>query len=95
VPGLSYGVLHHGEITHRANFGFRNLEAKLASTSDTIYEIGSMSKAFTAAAIGILVEYGMLSWNTLVRDILAEFNSIAPNINEKLTVLDLLSTGVA
>ena len=55
VPGLSYGVSHHGETIHRANFGFRDVDANLAPTSDTIYGIGSMSKAFTAAAIGILV----------------------------------------
>lgn len=91
VPGLSYGVSHHGETIHRANFGFRDVDANLAPTSDTIYGIGSMSKAFTAAAIGILVEDGRLSWNTLVRDVLPAFNSSVSQMNEQLTVLDLLS----
>jgi CubicO group peptidase (beta-lactamase class C family) len=90
MPGISYGVLHHGEIIHLANFGFRDAEAKLVPASDTIYGIGSLSKSFTAATVGVLVEDGRLSWNALVRDVLPAFNSTVPHMNEQLTVLDLL-----
>ena len=70
TPGLSYGVLHEGQVLHTDNFGHRDVEAQLPPTSDTQYYIGSLSKAFTAAAIGTLVEAGKTIWDTGVQDIL-------------------------
>lgn len=92
TPGLSYGVLHEGQILHTGNFGYSDLEARLPPTSDTKYYIGSLSKAFTAAAMGILVEDEKTTWDTSVQDILGDgFHFSDPVLTEQMSVLDILS----
>jgi CubicO group peptidase (beta-lactamase class C family) len=61
-PGLSCGVLRHGEVLMSLGFGFKNVSTGSKSTDRTIYGIGSMTKSFTAAACGLLVADGKLNW---------------------------------
>lgn len=92
TPGLSYGVLHEGRVLHTGNFGHRNVEAQLPPTSDTRYAIGSLTKAFTAAAVGILVEDGKTTWDASVRDVLGDgFHFSNPTLTQQMSVLDVLS----
>ena len=65
--------------------------------SDTVYGIGSITKAFTASAIDILVDQGLLEWITSVLDILPDLNSTSNFVTNELNVVDLLShkTGLA
>ena len=92
TPGLSYGVLHEGRVLHTGNFGHRDVEAQLPPTSDTRYLIGSLTKAFTAAAVGILVEDGKTTWNASVRDVLGDgFPFSNPTLTQQMSVLDVLS----
>lgn len=92
TPGLSYGVLHEGQVLHKGNFGYSDLEAQLSSTSDTKYYIGSLSKAFTAAAMGTLVEDEKTTWDTSIQDILGDgFHFSDPVLTKRMSVLDILS----
>lgn len=97
TPGVSLGVLHEGEIIYTQHFGHRDIKRKLRPDNDTIYYLASLSKAFTAASIGILVEEKKLEWNTVVSKILPEFVHRNKTIREKASVLDFLShrTGLA
>ena len=90
APGISLAVSYQGEVVHRANYGYRDVEASLPTNSDTMYPIGTLAKTFTASAIGILVDEGKLKWTTPIREILPEFQSSDPTVNENLTVVDLL-----
>ncbi|MCJ1394889.1 hypothetical protein MMC18_007769 [Xylographa bjoerkii] len=92
TPGLSYGVVHEGHVLHTDNFGFADIEAKRHATSDTVYYIGSLTKAFTAAAMGVLVEDGITTWETLVHDIFgSDFHFSDQTLTERMSVLDVLS----
>jgi CubicO group peptidase (beta-lactamase class C family) len=73
VAGVSIGVLHHGKVIYRESFGFRDVESGVKGDADTIYYLGSMTKGFTAEAIGILVDEGNLKWTTPVKDVVPEF----------------------
>ncbi|KAF6229947.1 hypothetical protein HO133_004284 [Letharia lupina] len=97
TPGVSVGVLHHGEVVHTANFGYRDVEAKLAPDEDTIYHIASLSKLITAAGIGILVDDQNLSWKSPISSILPGFNHKDPVITKEANSIDLLAhmAGVA
>ncbi|TRX89229.1 hypothetical protein FHL15_009927 [Xylaria flabelliformis] len=97
APGVSYGVTRNGEVIHRGNYGFKDVQALTPTTSDTVYLIGTMAKALTASAVGILVDEGRLSWSTRIKDILPDFRSQSATITENLTIVDLLShrTGLA
>ncbi len=92
TPGLSYGVLHEDQILHKDNFAYADVQAQLPPTSDSTYCIGSLTKAFTAAAVGALVEDRRLAWETSVQDILGDgFHFSDPTLTQRMSVLDLLS----
>ncbi len=62
--GLSIGVAHKGTSIFEKHFGFRNVNSATPPDSETVQHIGSMTKAFVAAAAASLVEDGKLSWET-------------------------------
>ncbi|RPI58096.1 MAG: class A beta-lactamase-related serine hydrolase, partial [Chloroflexi bacterium] len=60
VPGAVVGVLHQGEM-RTAGFGVTSVENPLPVTADTLFQIGSITKTYTATAVMRLVEKGTLS----------------------------------
>lgn len=60
-PGAALGVVHHGQLVYSRGYGSANLDYNLPITPDTIFDIGSVSKQFTAAAIALLAQRGKLS----------------------------------
>lgn len=91
TPGLSLGVLHHGEVRYTKNFGFRNLATKEKPDEDTLYYIASLSKAYTAAAMALLVDEDKLEWDTPVSEILPDFDHPDKDVREKAAMVDFLS----
>ncbi|OAP54551.1 hypothetical protein AYL99_10999 [Fonsecaea erecta] len=96
ISGLSLGVLHEGEVTHYANFGYRDVSTQTPPDEDTIYVVGSLSKAFTSAIAGVLVDRGDLQWDAQIRHILPEYQRDERDSARNATVSDILShrTGV-
>lgn len=91
VPGLAVGVVHHQTLIHEAYLGCRDVENGLPVNRDTIFYVASLTKSMTAAALGILVDLGLLTWSTPVHDILPEMSRATDIFAAKLTVLDVLS----
>ncbi|MES2460384.1 MAG: serine hydrolase domain-containing protein [Armatimonadota bacterium] len=54
IPGLSLAVVKNGKVVRVAGYGVADVEKKLPATPDTVYEIGSLTKQFTAVAILML-----------------------------------------
>ncbi|KAI1123622.1 beta-lactamase/transpeptidase-like protein [Nemania abortiva] len=97
APSVSVGVLHQGEVVFRRSVGLRDVEANLEADSDTAYQIGSCSKLFTSAAVGLLSK-GQPIWKDKVHDHLPEFDPIQDRcIGKTATIADLCrnSTGLA
>ncbi|PGH17694.1 hypothetical protein AJ80_04702 [Polytolypa hystricis UAMH7299] len=84
IPGVSIGIINGGETIYTRNFGFRNVEAATPPDVNTLYGIASLTKAMVAAG-------GELSWTTLVKDILPEFDHDNVEITASLTLSDLLA----
>src|SRR5688572_20571773 len=61
IPGLSLAVIRNGRVIKARGYGLANVEENVPSTKDTVYEIGSITKQFTATAVMMLVEGGKLS----------------------------------
>ena len=61
VPGLAIGVLHEGEV-YAEGFGVTSVDHPLPVRADTLFQIGSTSKTFTATAVMQLVEEGCWTW---------------------------------
>ena len=61
TPGLSLAVIKNGTTVIEKSYGLANVELQVPATSDTVYEIASITKSFTALAIMLLAEQGQLT----------------------------------
>lgn len=91
APGLAIAVVAGGEVVYARGFGLRDLDKKLPVTPDTLFAIGSTTKAMTATVLGMLVDEGKLTWDEPVRRYLPWFRLSNPVISERLTVRDLVT----
>jgi len=91
VPGIAVAVIKDGKVIHSKGYGVRSLNSKLPVDENTLFGIASNSKAFTAAALGILVDEGKLNWDDKVRDYIPEFKLYIPYVTEEFTIKDLLT----
>lgn len=91
VPGCAVAVVQDGAILHWRGYGFRDVEKRLPVDLDTIFAIGSTSKAFTSAAAAVLVDQGLLDWDTPVKHYIPEFDLVDAFAADRMTVRDLLS----
>jgi CubicO group peptidase (beta-lactamase class C family) len=73
VPGLAVAIVKDGKVVLAKGYGLRNVQGKLPVTPDTLFAIGSSTKAFTTMALGILVEEGKLAWDEPVTNYLPAF----------------------
>ncbi len=58
IPGLSIAVVQDGKVVKAQGYGLSNPAKKTPATADTVYQIGSLTKQFTAAAILTLAQQG-------------------------------------
>jgi CubicO group peptidase (beta-lactamase class C family) len=91
VPGLAVTVVKDGEIVFAQGFGFRDVDRKLPVTPNTLFAIGSCTKAFTTFVMGTLVDEGKLNWDTPVRTYLPEFRLFDRTATELMTPRDLVT----
>ncbi len=66
--GLSIGVAYKGSAVFEKHLGFRDVASATPLDGNTVQHIGSMTKALVAAAVGVLVDQGKISWETPLGD---------------------------
>ena len=91
VPGMAVAVVHDGEVFYAAGHGIREIDKRAKVDADTLFQIASVSKAFTAASLAVLVDEGKLGWDDPVIDYLPEFRMHDPWVTREFTVRDLLT----
>ncbi|HUX07289.1 MAG TPA: serine hydrolase [Acidobacteriota bacterium] len=91
VPGVALAVVKDGKIVFTHCYGYRDLEQKLPVTPQTIFSIGSTTKAFTAFAMGILVDEGKVQWDKPVRTWLPDFQLMDEYASAHITPVDMLN----
>ncbi|MES2891148.1 MAG: serine hydrolase [Bacteroidota bacterium] len=91
VPGIAVGIIKDGKLVHAKGYGVRSLNTKQPVNEHTLFGIASNTKAFTAAALGILVDEGKLTWDDKVTDHIPEFKMYDPYVTDAFTIRDLLS----
>ena len=79
VPGCAIAAVQDGQTVLTAGWGQRDLDTGVPVTSDTLFAIGSVTKAFTAATVGALVDDGLLEWERPLRDCLPELRLYDPD----------------
>lgn len=91
VPGVAIGVIVDGHLIYAKGFGYRDMGKKLPVTKDTVFAIGSCTKAFTSFTMGTLVDEGLIHWDSPVIDALAEFRLWDQYATTNVTIRDLLT----
>lgn len=89
-PGMSIGVVKDGKLAFAKGYGKRDLNKPETIDENTVFQLASLSKAFTAAGIGILIDEGILNWDDKVVDHLPEFKLFDPYVTREFTIRDLL-----
>jgi CubicO group peptidase (beta-lactamase class C family) len=90
IPGLALAVVSPDGWTLARGHGVRRLGAPAAVGANTVFAIGSTSKAFLSACLSILVDEGRLAWDDTVVGHLPEFAMSDPVVTQMMTVCDLL-----
>ena len=86
APGCSVGVIQNGQFVYKTAFGLTDLEQGTPITTTTAFNVASMSKQFTAAALYFLLESGQVRLADSVRRFIPEL----PPYADDMTVGDLL-----
>ena len=90
-PGMTVAVVEDGKPVVTKGYGVRSIETNAPVDEHTAFPIGSETKAFTAAALAILVDQGKLKWSDRVVDRLPGFQMYDPYATAHMTVRDLLT----
>jgi CubicO group peptidase (beta-lactamase class C family) len=93
VPGMAIAVVKDDEVILNHGFGIANVEKETPVTPETIFAIGSSTKAFTSTLVGMLVDEGKMSWDDPVTKYLPYFQMNVESDNEsaEVTLRDVLS----
>jgi len=91
VPGVAVGIVKDGKLVFAKGYGVREVGKPGRIDADTLFQIGSNTKAFTAAALAILVDEGKLRWDDKVIDYLPDFRLYDPYVTREFTLRDLLT----
>jgi CubicO group peptidase (beta-lactamase class C family) len=91
VPGLVIAIVKDGKVILSEGFGQKDVKNKLKVSPQTLFAIGSSSKAFTATALGILADQGKLEWDKPVREYLPTFKLWDKFATEQMTPKDLVT----
>jgi CubicO group peptidase (beta-lactamase class C family) len=91
MVGLSIAIVKNDSVVYAKGFGLRELGKPDSVTPRTLFAIGSNTKSFTSAAIGMLVDEGKMSWDDKVTKWLPGFQLYDPYVTRELTMRDILS----
>ncbi|WP_456427516.1 serine hydrolase [Rhodocaloribacter sp.] len=90
VPGVAVAIVRDGRVVMTRGYGVREIGKPDPVDAHTLFGIASNTKAFTATALGLLVEEGKIAWDGRVIDYLPWFRMRDPYVTREMTVRDLL-----
>lgn len=91
TPGAAAVVVRDGKVVYLKGFGIKDTKTRQPVTPDTVFAIGSTTKAFTTAAMAMLVDEGKMQWDDSVRSHLTSFRLADPLATENVTLRDLVT----
>ncbi|MDQ4141013.1 MAG: beta-lactamase family protein, partial [Bacteroidota bacterium] len=91
VPGMAIAIVKNDSVVFAKGYGVLNNKTGGSVNANTIFGIASNTKAYTAAALAILVDEGKLNWNDPVIKYLPYFQLYNPYVSQAVNIRDLLS----
>ena len=90
APGVTIAIVEGGKTTLAHGWGVRQVGTGLPVGADTIFATGSTGKAFTTAALAILVDRGKIKWDDKIIDHMPDFRMWDSWVTREMTIRDLL-----
>jgi CubicO group peptidase (beta-lactamase class C family) len=91
VPGLSVAIVKDGKVVLARGYGVRKMGERTPVDENTLFGIGSNTKAFTSAALATLVDEHKISWDDPVYERLPGFQMYDPYVSHEMTIRDMLT----
>ncbi|WP_105167546.1 serine hydrolase [Pseudoalteromonas sp. T1lg23B] len=91
IPGLAIAVVEKGKVVLAKGYGVRHIKTAEPVDKHTLFGIASNTKAFTSAALAMLVDEGKINWDDKVITHLPEFRMFDAYVTGEMTIRDLLS----
>ena len=97
APGVGVGIVYKDKLVFAKGYGYRDYEKKLPVTENTLYQIASNTKLFTATAIGLLVEEGKMEWDKPIKNYVPSIKFFNNELDNTITIRDMLAhrTGIS
>lgn len=91
VAGLAVAIVKDDQVLLERGIGYADWASREKVEPDTVFRLASLSKAFATTLAGMLVEDGLMQWDTHVANVLPTFALADDDASSKLTVGDILS----
>ena len=91
VPGVGIALVKKNKVVYTGGLGFSNLSQKTPVNENTLFSIGSNTKAFTGALAAILVAENQMDWNAPLKSYIPEFTLQEPYVTKHATLRDALN----
>jgi CubicO group peptidase (beta-lactamase class C family) len=91
IPGLSIAIVKDDKIIYAKGYGVRETGKPEKVDENTLFPIGSITKSFTAAGVGVLVDEKKMAWDDAVTKYLPEFQLYDQTLTQSVTMRDLLA----
>jgi CubicO group peptidase (beta-lactamase class C family) len=91
VPGLGIGIIANDKLVYSKGFGVRSKSGGAAVDTQTVFQIGSTTKAFLATTLAIMVDRGAFKWDDRVVDLYPDFQLKDPWVTREFRVFDLIA----
>lgn len=90
AAGFAVAVVEKDKVVYAKGFGYANVENKIPATENTLFAIGSCTKAFTASLLGMLNKDGKVDFDKPVRDYLPDLKFYNDAMNNNITLRDMM-----
>ncbi|NUS60723.1 MAG: serine hydrolase [Lysobacter sp.] len=91
IPGMAMAIVKNGRIVSMRGYGITDTKAAEPIDSHTVFRLASLSKSFAGTMTGLLVNDGVIRWDSRVNDYLPDFHLQNEYATQRLTVADVLS----
>jgi CubicO group peptidase (beta-lactamase class C family) len=91
VPGLAIGIIANDKLVYGKGFGVRRKSGSVAVDTQTVFQIGSTTKAFLATTLAIMVDRGAFKWDDKAVDLYPDFQLKDPWVTREFRVFDLIA----
>jgi len=91
IPGMAIGIVQDGKLIFAKGYGVKTLGSNDPVSEDTIFQIGSTSKAFTVTLSAMLADEGKIKWEDKVIEHVPDFAMYDPWVTREFQVVDLMA----